>query len=200
MTAESLRVGGLVPLTSIDFPGELAAVVFTQGCPWRCVYCHNPELLPARGETEIPWQQIVDFMHSRRGLLDALVFSGGEPTFQSALPQAIQQIRAMGFKIGLHSAGIYPRKLQALLPLIDWIGLDIKASKNAYPLITQTRDSGNAAWQSAELVINSGVSHQLRITAHPSWLADSDAQWIRQRLLDMGAESVVIQAGRLGHG
>lgn len=87
----------------------------------------------------------------------------------------------------------------ALLPLIDWIGLDIKASKNDYPLITQTRDSGNAAWQSAELVINSGVSHQLRITAHPNWLADSDAQWIRQRLLDMGAESVVIQAGRLDH-
>ncbi|MGN5517305.1 anaerobic ribonucleoside-triphosphate reductase activating protein [Halopseudomonas sp. Lyrl_26] len=188
-----------MPLTSIDYPGELAAVVFTQGCPWRCVYCHNPELLPARGDTEIPWQQIVDFMHSRRGLLDALVFSGGEPTFQSALPQAIQQIRAMGFKIGLHSAGIYPRKLQALLSLIDWIGLDIKASKNDYPLITQTRDSGNAAWQSAELVINSGVSHQLRITAHPNWLADSDAQWIRQRLLDMGAESVVIQAGRLDH-
>lgn len=199
MAAESLRVGGLVPLTSIDYPGELAAVVFTQGCPWRCVYCHNPELLPTRGETEIPWQQIVDFMHSRRGLLDALVFSGGEPTFQSALPQAIEQIRAMGFKIGLHSAGIYPRKLQALLPLIDWIGLDIKASKNDYPLITQTRDSGNAAWQSAELVIASGVSHQLRITAHPNWLADSDAQWIRQRLLDMGAESVVIQAGRLDH-
>lgn len=199
MAAESLRVGGLVPLTSIDYPGELAAVVFTQGCPWRCVYCHNPELLPARGETEIPWQQIVDFMHSRRGLLDAVVFSGGEPTFQSALPQAIEQIRSMGFKIGLHSAGIYPRKLQTLLPLIDWIGLDIKTSKNDYQLITRTKDSGNAAWQSAELVINSGVSHQLRITAHPSWLADSDAQWIRRRLLDMGAESVVIQTGALGH-
>src|SRR5690606_40709415 len=70
MAAESLRVGGLVPLTSIDYPGELAAVVFTQGCPWRCLYCHNPELLPARGDTELPWQQIVDFMHSRRGLLD----------------------------------------------------------------------------------------------------------------------------------
>src|SRR5690606_2431100 len=154
---------GFQAAVGVDPQGELAAVVFTQGCPWRCLYCHNPELLPARGDTEIPWQQIVDFMHSRRGLLDALVFSGGEPTFQSALPQAIEQIRAMGFKIGLHSAGIDPRKLQALLPLIDWIGLDIKASKNDYPLITQTRDSGIAAWQSAELVINSGVSHQLRI-------------------------------------
>src|SRR5690606_33538202 len=94
---------------------------------------------------------------------------------------------------------LFRSKLQTLLPLIDWIGLDIKTSKNDYQLITRTKDSGNAAWQSAELVINSGVSHQLRITAHPSWLADSDAQWIRRRLLDMGAESVVIQTGALGH-
>ncbi|PRB74308.1 anaerobic ribonucleoside-triphosphate reductase activating protein [Pseudomonas sp. MYb185] len=197
MPAESIRVGGLVPLTSIDYPGELAAVVFTQGCPWRCVYCHNPSLLPARGDSEMPWSQVLQFLDSRRGLLDAVVFSGGEPTSQPALPQAIEQVRGMGFKIGLHSAGIYPRKLQKLLPLIDWIGLDVKAKKADYSLITRTRDSGEAAWRSAELVLASGVAHQFRITAHPSWLDDSDAQWIRDRLLAMGAESVVIQQGRL---
>lgn len=197
MAVEALRVGGLEPLTSIDYPGELAAVVFTQGCPWRCVYCHNPSLLPARGESDIPWSQVVEFLRSRRGLLDAVVFSGGEPCSQPALPQAIEQARELGFKIGLHSAGIYPRKLAKLLPLIDWIGLDVKARQADYRLITQTRDSGEAAWRSAELVLASGVAHQFRITAHPSWLADSDAQWIKERLLAMGAESVVIQQGRL---
>lgn len=195
MAAESLRVGGLVPLTSIDYPGELAAVVFTQGCPWRCVYCHNPELLPTRGETEIPWSQIVEFLDSRRGLLDAVVFSGGEPIWQRALPRAIEQVRAMGYKVGLHSAGSYPRKLERLLPLLDWIGLDVKARKAGYDLITRTRDSGEAAWRSAELVLASGISHQFRITAHPSWLTDSDAQWVRDRLRAMGATSVVIQQG-----
>lgn len=197
MVVESLRVGGLVPLTSIDYPGELAAVVFTQGCPWRCVYCHNPELLPARGETEIPWGQIVEFLDSRRGLLDAVVFSGGEPTSQPALPRAIEQVRAMGFKVGLHSAGSYPRKLEKLLPLLDWIGLDVKARKAGYDLITRARDSGEAAWRSAERVLASGIDHQFRITAHPSWLDDSDAQWIGDRLRAMGATSVVIQQGRL---
>lgn len=199
MAADTLRVGGLVPLTSIDYPGELAAVVFTQGCAWRCVYCHNPDLLPARGDSEIPWSQIIEFLDNRRGLLDAVVFSGGEPTFQAALPQAIEQVRDMGFKIGLHSAGIYPRKLEKLLPMIDWIGLDVKARQADYHLITRTRDSGDAAWHSAELVLASGVAHQFRITAHPDWLDDSDAQWVRQRLLAMGASSVVIQQGRL-HG
>lgn len=197
MVVESLRVGGLAPLTSIDYPGELAAVVFTQGCPWRCVYCHNPELLPARGETEIPWGQIVEFLDSRRGLLDAVVFSGGEPTSQPALPRAIEQVRAMGFKVGLHSAGSYPRKLEKLLPLLDWIGLDVKARKAGYDLITRARDSGEAAWRSAERVLASGIDHQFRITAHPSWLDDSDAQWIGDRLRAMGATSVVIQQGRL---
>jgi len=196
VAAESLRVGGLVPLTSIDYPGELAAVVFTQGCPWRCVYCHNPELLPARGDVEIPWSQIVEFLDSRRGLLDAVVFSGGEPTSQPALPQAIKQVRAMGFKVGLHSAGSYPRKLEKLLPLLDWIGLDVKAKQAGYDLITRTRDSGEAAWRSVELVLASGVNHQFRITAHPRWLESSDALWVRDRLRAMGATSVVIQQGR----
>lgn len=197
MRAEPIRVGGLEPLTSIDYPGELAAVVFTQGCPWRCLYCHNPSLLPARGDSEIPWSQIMAFLASRRGLLDAVVFSGGEPSSQAGLPEAIRQVREMGFRIGLHSAGIYPRKLEKLLPLIDWIGLDVKAKKADYNLITQTRNSGEAAWRSAERVIASGVAHQFRITAHPSWLDDSDAQWIRDRLLAMGATSVMIQPGRL---
>lgn len=102
----------------------------------------------------------------------------------------------MGFKVGLHSAGSYPRKLEKLLPLLDWIGLDVKAKQAGYDLITRTRDSGEAAWRSVELVLASGVDHQFRITAHPRWLESSDAQWVRDRLCAMGATSVVIQQGR----
>ncbi|MBI3069525.1 MAG: 4Fe-4S cluster-binding domain-containing protein, partial [Betaproteobacteria bacterium] len=76
---ERLRVGGLVPLTTTDYPGRLAAVVFCQGCPWRCGYCHNPHLLPARRTAPIAWHAVRDFLERRRGLLDAVVFSGGEP-------------------------------------------------------------------------------------------------------------------------
>ena len=125
--ARSLQVGGLTPFTSIDYPGQLAAVVFVQGCPWRCGYCHNPHLQP-RGQPAGPrWGEVLAFLRQRAGLLDAVVFSGGEPTLDPALPQAIAEVRALGFKVGLHSAGIYPQRLQAVLPLVDWVGLDIKA-------------------------------------------------------------------------
>ena len=107
-----IRVGGMTPLTSIDFPGGLAAVLFLQGCPWRCGYCHNPELLPARGPVELDWAQVTAFLQRRRGLLDAVVFSGGEPTAQAALPEAIARVKAMGYRIGLHSGGMYPARLR----------------------------------------------------------------------------------------
>ena len=90
-----IRIGGMTPLTSIDFPGQLAAVLYLQGCPWRCGYCHNPGLIPARGESHVEWRQVVAFLHRRRGLLDGVVFSGGEPTSQTGLPDAIAQVAGL---------------------------------------------------------------------------------------------------------
>ncbi|MCU7809345.1 MAG: anaerobic ribonucleoside-triphosphate reductase activating protein, partial [Candidatus Thiodiazotropha sp. (ex Semelilucina semeliformis)] len=103
MTLSPLKVGGLVPMTTVDYPGCLSAVIFCQGCPLRCRYCHNSDLLPREAEATIPWREILDFLKRRQGLLDAVVFSGGEPTQQRALPDAIAEVSAMGFKIGLHT-------------------------------------------------------------------------------------------------
>ena len=86
----TLRVGGLTPLSTSDWPGMLAAVVFCQGCPWRCGYCHNPGLIPARGDNEIPWEDVLAFLRRRQGLLDGVVFSGGEPTAQAGLLDAMR--------------------------------------------------------------------------------------------------------------
>ena len=77
-----LRIGGLTPLSTTDYPGQLAAAVFCQGCPWRCGYCHNPHLIPATVKQGIDWVEVMRFLERRRGLLDAVVFSGGEPTLQ----------------------------------------------------------------------------------------------------------------------
>ena len=118
----TLRVGGLTPLSTTDWPGMLAAVVFCQGCPWRCGYCHNPDLIPARGDHEIPWEDVLAFLRRRQGLLDGVVFSGGEPTAQAGLADAMREVRALGFKIGLHTGGMYPQRLAAVLPLVDWVG------------------------------------------------------------------------------
>ena len=130
--AGALRVGGFVPFTLTDYPDALAAVVFCQGCPWRCGYCHNPHLIAARGDDERDFQRIVDWLGTRRGLLDAVVFSGGEPTAQAELAGAVTAVRAQGFRGRAAHGGAYPRRLAAVLPHVDWVGIDVKAPRGEY--------------------------------------------------------------------
>ena len=153
-----LRVGGLTPLSASDFPDKLAAVVFCQGCAWRCSYCHNPHLLGKRGEREIGWADVVSFLRRRRGLLDAVVFSGGEPTLQAPLASAVREVKALGYLVGLHTAGIVPRRLKAILPLVDWVSMDLKADLRRHHEITGVANSGERALRSYELIVASGVA------------------------------------------
>lgn len=192
----TLRVGGLVPLTTLDFPDHLACVLFCQGCGWRCRYCHNPQLIPACGEQEKSWDEILGFLRQRIGLLEAVVFSGGEPTLQQALPEAMAEVRAMGFKIGLHSAGIKPRLFRQALPLVDWVGFDVKALPEHSTLITGVEGSGQANWQSLEYLLDSGVAHECRTTVH--WhLFDAECLWsMARRLRALGVERFVVQCVR----
>lgn len=171
--AKRLHIGGLTPLTSIDFPGRLAAVLFCQGCPWRCSYCHNPELLDANAPAAIPWEQVLTFLNRRRGLLDGVVFSGGEPTLQAALPAALAQVRALGFEAALHTGGMYPQRLAALLPHLDWVGLDIKGPLQRHDAITGAPGSGLRSRESLGHLLASGVAYECRTTWHPG-LFDAD--------------------------
>jgi len=190
---EQLRVGGFTPFTAIDFPGALSAVVFCQGCPWRCRYCHNGSLLPATSDDLYQWPQLLHHLQQRQGLLDAIVFSGGEPTAQPALENAINQVRALGFKTGLHTAGIYPRRLAKLIPKLHWVGLDIKALPQNYPAITNVRHSGTPAWESARLLAESGIPLQVRLTRHPSLTTEKEIAQIRTELQKLGINELVVQ-------
>ena len=166
LSANPMRIGGITPLTIIDFPGRLAAVVYCQGCPWRCSYCHNPELLDATAPAAVPWPQVLAFLQSRRGLIDGVVFSGGEPTLQAALPAALAEVRAMGFATGLHTGGMYPERLGAVLPLLDWVGLDIKGPAHAYDGITGAPGSGAKVFDALRQLLASGVACECRTTWH----------------------------------
>jgi pyruvate formate lyase activating enzyme len=183
-----LRVGGLARLSTCDWPGELVATVFCQGCPWACVYCHNPHLLPARGQDQIEWREVLSFLKSRRGLLDGVVFSGGEPTLQAALPQAIDAVRALGFSVGLHSAGPYPERLDAVLPLVDWIGFDVKAPFNEYERITGVPGSGAKARDSLRRILASGVACEVRTTVHDLLLDEAALARLASDLSMLGME------------
>jgi pyruvate formate lyase activating enzyme len=192
----SLRVGGTTPLSTTDYPGQLAAVVFCQGCPWRCGYCHNPHLLSARGADEMAWGDVLAFLRRREGLLDAVVFSGGEPLAQRALPDAMREVKALGFKVGLHTGGAYPVRLAEVLPHVDWVGFDIKAPFDAYPLITGALGSGVDAQASARLVIESGVAHEFRTTVHPRQLSAATVRRLADDLARCGVRHYALQEFR----
>jgi pyruvate formate lyase activating enzyme len=162
----ALRIGGFVPFSATDYPGALSAVVFCQGCPWRCSYCHNPHLVAASTPGVLPWPAIVGWLGERRDLLDAIVFSGGEPLAQSSLIDAMKTVRSLGFRVGVHTGGAYPRRLAHALPYVDWIGLDVKAPLGHYPDVTGAGGSGIAGFASLERVLQSGVACEVRTTVH----------------------------------
>ena len=194
---DALRVGGITALTSIDFPGRLAAVIFCQGCPWRCGYCHNPHLLEAAASAGMSWTSVTDFLERRRGLLDGVVFSGGEPTLQAALVEAMQQVRDLGFEVALHTAGMYPRRLATLLPLVDWVGFDVKAPWSLYDAVTGTPGSGRRARSSLDHLLASGVPFECRTTWHAGLFSEADLLSLGTMLADLGVCQWMVQDCRL---
>ena len=194
--SRTLRVGGMVPLTTIDYPGQLACVLFCQGCAWRCRYCHNPQLIPPRGADEVPWSEVIGFLQRRQGLLDAVVFSGGEPTLQDSLPDAMADVRAMGFRIGLHSAGIKPAAFAKALTGADWVGFDVKALPEDCQAITRVAGSGTANWRSLEHLLASGVDYECRTTVHWHLFKPERLLILAQRLNALGVKHFAVQLVR----
>lgn len=127
-----LAIGGFTPLSTIDYPDKLSAVIYCQGCPMNCSFCHNKELIDMKMDSKIKWHSLMDFLHRRVGLLDAVVFSGGEPLAQKNLCNAIKEIKKLGFLVGVHTSGYSFKRFAKVLPLIDWVNIDIKASYDNY--------------------------------------------------------------------
>ena len=192
----TLAIGGLTPLTTTDYPGHLSAVVFCQGCSWRCGYCHNPHLIARKSEAMVSWPGVKQFLQRRRGLLDAVVFSGGEPTLQRGLLDAVTETRELGYKVALHTGGPYPSRLGKLLPLLDWVGMDIKADFENYDTTTGTPGSGIKALESAQRVIASGVDCEFRTTVHPALISKEQMLVLAKTLSGMGAKKYVLQEFR----
>lgn len=196
---DPIIIGGFVPLTTIDFPDHLSAVIFCQGCPLHCHYCHNPTLIPkiaASNSIHYSWDNIKSFLIKRVGLLEAVVFSGGEPTLQRGLIKAVKFIKNLGFKIGLHTAGIYPNRLKDLLPYLDWVGMDIKAPFTEYQSITTVHNSGKLARESVKLILASKVACEFRTTVHPKLLSQQQLLSIERTLKCMGAKNYKLQPFR----
>ncbi len=191
-----LKVGGFTPLSMSDYPGHLSAVIFCQGCPWRCRYCHNTHLIPNKNSGDISFNDILLFLNKRRGLLDAVVLSGGEPTMQNEIVDAAIGIKSLGFKVALHTCGQYPKVLEKLLPCLSWIGMDIKAPFHKYQSVVQRKVLPERILESIKLIINSKVAYEFRTTVHKDLLSKEDLFEIAGQLNEMGANEYILQEFR----
>jgi pyruvate formate lyase activating enzyme len=149
-------------------------------------------LIDPRVPGAVAWQDVMALLDKRIGLLDGVVFSGGEPTRQD-LRAAIVQVRDLGFGVGLHTMGAYPRRLAELLPLVDWVGFDVKATPSEAPALVRAPGAARAMRASLDLLLASGVDYQVRTTWGPGTIARGQAEaaqaWARSR----GAVGPVLQ-------
>ena len=197
---EDICVAGITPFTTIDFPGRLAGVFYLQGCPWRCRYCYNSEFwpVPPAGH-RVPLEKILEFLNARKGHLDAIVFSGGEPTIHERLPVWMRAVKDLGFEMGLHTGGMIPERFERVLPLCNWVGMDMKAPFRLYEKVTRVAGSGEAARQSAKLLLASGGAYEFRTTVHPDILSEDDILEMARDLVSLGCENYVLQMFRADH-
>ncbi len=196
-SSAGLTLGGFTPLSTTDWPGKLAAVVFLQGCPWRCGYCHNAGLQPRCASARAPqWPEVLATLKRRVGLLDGVVFSGGEPTLQRGLGEALDTVRAAGLQTGLHTAGIYPSRLAALLPALDWVGFDLKTDLDdtaAYDALAGASHSAAAVRRSLDTLLASGIDFEIRTTYHPALIPDDALLAMARTLRGLGVTQWVLQ-------
>ena len=194
-------IGGVQKTSLVDFPHRVAAVVFTQGCNFRCGYCHNPLLIypPLEGGSKslISGRGVIEdflsFLKTRIGKLDGVVITGGEPTLQSGLYNFIKEIKQMGFEVKLDTNGTNPEVVERLINdnLLDYIAMDIKAPLDKYDLITNTNINKDNILQTIKLIKNSKIDYEFRTTVVKSQLSFNDFEKIGQMI--KGAKRYYLQ-------
>ena len=189
---------GIQPMTTIDFPGRTAAVLFTQGCLWDCRYCHNPSCRDINRPGDVSWDFLEDFLRKRAGFLDGIVLSGGEPTINPFLHVFLSKIRRFGYQIALHTNGCNPDMLKCLLKqgLVDFVAMDVKAPPALYERITGHANTGVLAARSISVILESGVENEFRTTYHPSLLSEKDLLDTVHAVHNSGVKTYYIQRFR----
>lgn len=191
-----ILIGNFTPFSEVDWPGKRVATVFLQGCPWRCGYCHNPILQTRDRQKKLNWDAIEAALRLDLNSLDGVVFSGGEPTVDRCLPDAIAAVKSLGLKVGMHTNGAYPDRLADILSLLDWVGFDLKTDYAGYDALTGARDSGARVTESARLILASGVDHEFRLTWHHELMTEKSALLAANFARHLGARRFVMQAFR----
>ena len=189
-----MKIGGLQKVSLIDYPGLICGIVFLQGCNFKCPYCHNPELVDSKlFKPGIRENEVLEFLNTRKGKLDAISITGGEPTIQEDLTSFIKQIKKMGFAVKLDTNGSQPKVIKNLLAekLLDFIAMDIKAPLEKYRNIVNTQVNTESIKESIDLILKAKIPHEFRTTIVESQLEENDILEIGK--LIAGASRYVLQ-------
>lgn len=194
-----MNIQGYQKLTLLDFPGKTACTVFTGGCNLRCPFCHNAGLVRTPMAEQNAYDEVMEYLRKRRGVLDGVCVTGGEPLLQPDLADFLREIRALGYAVKLDTNGSLPDRLADLLSegLVDYVAMDIKSSPNGYAAATGSDTDPAVYARSVCILQESGIPHEFRTTAvgglHTpedfvrigQWLGDVPAYYI-QRFVDSG--------------
>ncbi|MGD0277933.1 MAG: anaerobic ribonucleoside-triphosphate reductase activating protein [Smithella sp.] len=189
-----MKIGGFQKVSLIDYPGMISAIIFLQGCNFRCSYCHNPELVdPDLFGPCMKEKDVLDFLQTRRGKLDAVAITGGEPTIQNNLIPFIKQIKKMGFAVKLDTNGSQPQVIKTLITekLLDYVAMDIKAPLEKYEKIVNVPVNPESIKESIKIILHAKIPYEFRTTVVQSQLDEKDILHIAN--LISGASHYVLQ-------
>ena len=189
-----MKIGGLQKVSLIDYPGLICATIFLQGCNFKCSYCHNPELVDSKlFQPCIKENEVLAFLNMRKGKLDAVTITGGEPTIHDDLAAFIKKIKKMKFAVKLDTNGSQPQIVKNLLDekLLDFIAMDIKAPLEKYKSVVKVPVNTDSIKESIKLILKAKIPHEFRTTIVQSQLEEKDILQIAE--LISGANSYVLQ-------
>jgi len=161
-----MNVQGYQKMTLLDYPGKVACTVFTGGCNLRCPFCHNAGLVLNPNETPSVENEVLDYLEKRKGLIDGVCITGGEPLLQKDLSSFIRKVKSMGFSVKLDTNGSMPEKLDEILKenLIDYVAMDVKSSPAGYEKAAGAGISFEVFRRSIDIIRKSGIDHEFRTT------------------------------------
>ena len=179
-----MKIGGFQKTSLLDYPDTLSAIIWTVDCNFRCPFCYNKNLVDGTVEL-IPEEEILSFLKKRKGLLEGLVISGGEPLLQKDIEGFCSRVKKLGYLIKVDTNGSFPEKLQELVDkkLVDYVAMDIKAPKNKYDKLSGVKTDIKKIAESIEIIQNSGLDYEFKTTFVPGLLKQEDiieiGKWLK---------------------
>ena len=189
-----MHIKGLQKTTLLDFPGRVACTVFTGGCNFRCPFCHNASLVLSPGSVDgISEDEFFSFLSKRKGILDGVCITGGEPLLQRDIVEFIRKIKNEGFFVKLDTNGSFPRLLESIISenIVDYIAMDIKNSEEKYSLTAGIQFDSSCVFESIDLIMSSGVDYEFRTTVVKELHDIQDIENIAKRI--KGASKYFLQ-------